>query len=116
MSHDEQTIDYFDLIVEIGKKVMSEVPDHLTPRGYLRQRLARSWSQVDSYLSTPLAQLAIHGNEGAQGRIRELLGSLAREALIAAWYMGVQAEDGEDNPERVATQLTKDVVKAKVRL
>ena len=116
MTHDKDTIDYFDLVVLVAQKVMQERPEHLSERAYLRQRIARAWQQVDSYLSTPLGQLALEGNEGAQRRMRSLLGDLGREALIGAWVIGHGAGDMTEDPAEVANVLTADVARNKVRL
>jgi len=35
---------------------------------------------------------------------------------MAAWYLGVSTEDGEDNEEVVAAEFAKMTAKAKIRL
>lgn len=116
MSHDDNTIDYFDLIVQVGKAVVEQTPDHLTPRSYIRQRVQKAFHAVDSYMSTPLAQLAADGRAGATERMKSLCGDLARESLIAAWYFGIQSSNGEDNAETVAGVMTRATVASRVKL
>lgn len=113
---ESETIDYFDLIVECAKVVMANKPDHLTGKAYWRKRIQVAWHELNSYMSSPLPEVHVGTHDAFQARLGELLAALARESSMAAWYFGIQAEDGEDNPEVVAQQLTDMAVKAKVRL
>lgn len=117
MSQREQdTIDYFELIVEIGKKVVEMTPEHLTVDSYLRKRMREAAHELNSFLSGGFNLVKSGGRHTFRNHAKTLAGNVAREALIVAWYYGIQAEDGEDNPEVVAKEMTEATVKSEVRL
>jgi hypothetical protein len=112
----EETIDYFDLVVECGKVVLEQIPDHLTPTAYFRKRIQDAWHDLNTYMTGPLHLVKVSGSTAYQDHLNNLLARLAREASMAAWALAIQVEDGEDNPEVVAKQFTSMTVKAKIHL
>lgn len=116
MSHDQNTIDYFDLIVQIGKVVADQTPEHLNTKSYMRSRIEKAWHRVNTNLRPGSSGAGLLMTPGHRRAMASMLGDLAREALIAAWYLGIQYEDGEDDGEAVARIITEATVESQVRL
>lgn len=116
MASDENTLDYFDLIVEIAKKVAEMRPEDVSMNAYLRKRMQDAFHKLNSSMSAGWFDVRRNGWEGQREMNRTLCNDLARECFIIAWYFGIQDEDGEDSPETVARLMTETTVQGVPRL
>lgn len=110
MDHDADTVEYFALIAKCADATMANRPDHLTHRAYWRKLIQDRWHEVNSYMTTPLAEMAVNGSAGARDRLFSLIASLAYTAEMAAWWICASDEPGAYDPATVA-QLFADEVK-----
>lgn len=113
---DEQTVDYFDVLVECAKRVLEEMPEGKNPKMFWRSRIQGAWHELNSYMSTAFPDITTAHGQYWRARLNQLMANLARECLMATWYFGIQFEDGEDNPEAVAAQMANITASATVKL
>lgn len=113
---DNDTIDYFDLIVQVGQAVVEQTPDHLNTHSYLRQRMQKAWHALNSHLAGGWMALPGQSGEAFSQRTKSLAGDVAREALIVAWYYSLNDGNATISPEAMAASITEATVKSKVRL
>lgn len=113
---DETTVDYFDILVECAKKVMETMPEGKSPKMFWRMRIQGAWHELNSYSSSAFPDITTEAGRQWRNRLNQLLANLARECLMAAWWFGIQAEDGEDNPEVVAHQMAAITAASRIRL
>lgn len=102
---DEQTVDYFDLIVECAKAEIGRRAEG--------QPIGSMW--VDMFTKDYYAAFNLMNEEWNREYFEErvpewtalssALGGLAKTVLMMAWYYGCQGEDCEDNPLILARQM-----------
>ena len=116
MSHDKDTIDYFDLIVQVARVVGESCPEHLSMRGYTRKRIQDAWHRVNSNLAAGGTGPGLLMTAQNRRDMAKILGELAREALIAAELLCVGAGDRDDYPEFLTETMTKAEVESQVKI
>lgn len=112
----EETIDYFDLLVECAKKVVETIPKDTPAKTFWLKRIRAAHRDLSVYMSSSFVDVRMSIDDQRPNRLNDLLARLARECTMATWHLNIQAEDGEDNPEVVARQLTETTVRARIHI
>jgi hypothetical protein len=86
----DETIDYFDLLIEVAKKVAETIPEGTSPKVFYRKRIQLAWHELNSYMSSAFPDITSAAGRQWSLRLTELLSALARESTMAAWYLGIQ--------------------------
>lgn len=113
---DDQTADYFDILVECAKKVVETMPEGKSPKLFWRSRIQGAWHEFNTYSSSAFPDIKTAGYSAWVARMNQLAANLARECLMMTWYFGIQAEDGEDNPEIVAREMAEITSAARIKV
>jgi hypothetical protein len=94
--------EYFDLIVECAKRLTSQRKPGESVQTFWRQLVGKEWRNTYQHMTRGGAEFGVWNNNGFRRATALRFAALSRMAAMAAWDIGIQAEDGEDQPERVA--------------
>lgn len=100
-NHDEDGTRYFTLIVECAKVVANQRPDDMSQAEWWQDRIHGEWVHVNHILGTKPPKTIASDADKLGEYYASALGRLAREVLMAAWYFGAWAPEGNDDPEFV---------------
>jgi hypothetical protein len=89
---------YFDLIISRAKRLIAEHEGDEAPQVFWRQRVGKAWRNVYQHMTRPSDALAGGLSNLYIRQTADRFAALAVEAAMAAWWLGVQPEDGEDDP------------------
>lgn len=103
--HDEDTVDYFDLIVQVAEKTMAEAGAQSAPAGFWRERVGKAWRSVYQHMTRPEPEFGVFRTTQARRELAWRFAALSREAAMASWYIGVKMEDGATDPEVIAERF-----------
>lgn len=109
MTHDDDTVEYFELIAECAVRTIENKPDHLSPRAYWRKLIQERWHEVNSHLSTPFSQMAIDNYPGCREKSFSLMAKLAQTVEMTAWWINMRDEPGCWDGEIVASVFADEV-------
>lgn len=98
---------YFDLLVECAKRLVADMPKDAHPGAFWRVHVGKAWRNVYQHITRPGPGYGVWRTEAARRELANRFAALSRMAAMAAWHIGIQAEDGEDQPEPVAREMTR---------
>lgn len=104
---DSDELQYFDLIVECAKKLMEAKPIGDHPQVYWRELTGKQWRNVYQHMTRPGPEYGIWKSTAHRRELAMRFAALSRMAAMAAWYIGIQQEDGEENAEVVRQIFTE---------
>jgi len=94
-----------DLIVERAKRIVQN-PDFTSNAAKSWQdRVGKAWRSVYQHMTRPSPEFGVWKTTAARRETALRFANLGFEAFMAAWYIGVQTEDGEDQPFAVAARF-----------
>lgn len=99
--------EYFDLLVECAKKLMEQKPVGQHPSAYWRELVGREWRNVYQHMTRPDERFGMWKSTAYRRELGNRFAALSRMSAMAAWWIGVQQEDGEDRPQAVAREFTR---------
>jgi hypothetical protein len=102
---DEETLDYFDLIVTAAQETVRNPESLSSPAKFWQERVGKSWRNVYQHMTRPDPEYGVFRTTQARRETAYRFAALAREAMMAAWYIGVAMEDGAVEPEVVAERF-----------
>lgn len=105
MSGQQDAEEYFNLIQECAIKTMGEMPVGNHPDAFWRQRVGKAWRNVYHHMTKPSPQLAAGLPTAYRREMALRFAALSREAAMAAYILGIRAEVGEVEWERMAKRL-----------
>lgn len=97
--------EYFDLVVECAKKYYDTRPPSVHPLEFWRNSVRKEWQSVYSHMTRPVDGGVMHLADARRRQLASNFAALSRMAAMAAWWIGIQREDGEDNPDIVAERF-----------
>lgn len=93
MSDVPQGEEYFELLAQCAIKTMGEMAPDVNPDAFWRVRCGKAWRDVYQHMTKPSKELAA-GMPTAYRRTMALrFAALSREAAMAAYILGIVAED-----------------------
>ena len=96
---------YFDLVVERAKRIMANPDSFTNPGRFWQDRVKRAWQNVYQHMTRPAPEFGVWKTTSARRETALRFAALGCEAMMAAWYIGIQSEDGEDMPFNVAKRF-----------
>ena len=94
-----------DLITSRAKRIVQDPQAAGSPARFWQDRVKRSWQAVYQHMTRPAPEFGVWKTTAARRETALRFANLGFEALMAAWYIGIQAEDGEDMPYAVAKRF-----------
>lgn len=107
MSGSQDAEEYFDLIVECAKRLMATKPPNMHPVAFWRQETGKAWRSCYQHMARPDERFGVWKSTAYRRELAYRFAAVSRMAAMAAWWIGVQQEDGEDDPYRVAKALAE---------
>lgn len=105
MSGEQDAEEFFDLVVERAKRIMKDPKAFSNPSRFWQDRVKRAWHNVYQHMTRPSPEYGVWKTTAARRETALRFANLGYEAFMAAWYIGIQCEDGQDMPFAVAKRL-----------
>lgn len=107
MSGVQDAEEYFDLIVECAKQIAATPPPGVSTETQFYRMVREAWRGVYTCAAKPYNSPNGHIETLRRDDKVMAYAALARVAAMAAWWIGIQPEDGDDIPKSVADKFTK---------
>jgi hypothetical protein len=89
---------YFDLIISRAKRLLADSEGEASTQAFWRQRVGKAWRNAYQHMTRPSDALAGGLGNLYNRQTADRFAALAVEAAMAAWCLGIQSGENEDDP------------------